>query len=389
MNWIDALIVLLLLGSFTRGVSLGLVRQVGSTAGFFGGLFLGAFIDSKFLSGEQATGSRIILSLLLTFGLALFCSSVGEYFGSSLKQKMQQKRIDKLDRALGSVVGGVTLLAGVWLAASLFGNVPSPTLQTQIRTSAIVSQLNQRLPAAPKVIAQLGNLIEPNGFPQVFTGAEPSINTDTPLPSIGELDSAVQQDRPSVVKIEGRGCGGVVEGSGFVAADGFVATNAHVVAGVSQPTVLDANGEHRARVVWFDPDLDFAVLRTTNLKGSPLTIRTQAADNGTSAAVLGYPGGGDFKADPAVVLDNFIALGRNIYNQGETKRDVYSIKGSVVPGNSGGPLVAKDGAVIGLIFAQSTAYDQVGYALTMQQVVQELNQAQQQTQTVDTGNCAE
>jgi len=192
-----------------------------------------------------------------------------------------------------------------------------------------------------------------------------------------------------VVKIEGRGCGGIVEGSGFVAGDGLVATNAHVVAGVAQPMILDANGEHHASVVWFDPNLDFAVLRTSNLAGAPLRIAATTVGQGTSAAVLGYPGGGDFTASPAAVLDAFTAVGRNIYNQGVTRRNIYSVKATVVPGNSGGPLVLQDGSVAGVVFAQSTVYDQVGYALTTQAISQELAAASTQTQGIATGSCAE
>lgn len=390
MNWFDALIVLLGIGAVLRGLEMGLVRQLGSSAGFFGGLFAGAALGGYFLKDStMSTTSRVALSLLMTFGTAMILSSIGEYGGVSLKQRIQRYKIDTVDRVLGSALGCVTLLAAVWLGASFMGSLPSPFIQKQVKTSSIIAALNKELPAAPGIVSKFGHIIEPNGFPDVFTGLEPRVNTNTPLPSIGELDNAVQQDRASVVKIEGHGCGGIVDGSGFVAGNGLVATNAHVVAGVSNPMIIDANGEHRTTVVWFDADLDLAVLRASNLAGKPLTLRQQNAANGSSAAVLGYPGGGDFTADPAAIIDTFTAVGRNIYNQGETKRDVYSVKANVVPGNSGGPLVAEDGAVIGVVFAQSTTYDQVGYALTMQRVMQEINQASAHTQAVATGSCAE
>ena len=232
-------------------------------------------------------------------------------------------------------------------------------------------------------------MIDPNGFPQVFTGLEPSLPTNTPLPNLGSLTAAVQKDRASVVKIEGRGCGGIVEGSGFVASSGFVVTNAHVVAGVANPVVLDANGEHATEVVWFDPNFDLAVLRVSGLAGKPLDIDTAHAPNGTASVVLGYPGGGPFSAAPATVLSDFTAVGRNIYGQGATSRDVYGIKATVIPGNSGGPLVNRSGAVIGVVFAESTTYNQVGYALATPQVVTELHQAEARNTPVGTGQCAE
>jgi S1-C subfamily serine protease len=245
------------------------------------------------------------------------------------------------------------------------------------------------LPNAPTVIADLGNLIDPNGFPQVFIGNEPAPRTNINLPSLGSLQHAVNLDKNSVVKIEGQGCGGIVEGSGFDVGSDLVATNAHVVAGIRHPYVQDANGSHNGTVIWFDPNLDFAVLRVPNLAGQSLVLSSSHISHGTPAAVLGYPGGGPLTAGPAAVLDEFTASGRNIYGRGNTERDVYEIQANVIPGNSGGPLVAKDGTVIGVVFAESTAYQHIGYALTTSQVSTEINQAAASDQSVSTGRCAE
>jgi S1-C subfamily serine protease len=90
-----------------------------------------------------------------------------------------------------------------------------------------------------------------------------------------------------------------------------------------------------------------------------------------------------------VILESFTATGRDIYNQGNTKRSVYSLKADVRQGNSGGPLITTDGTVAGVIFAESTTYEDVGYALTMEQVLTALNQAKDRTQSVATGSCAQ
>lgn len=245
------------------------------------------------------------------------------------------------------------------------------------------------MPSAPTIISDLGSLIDPNGFPQVFIGGEPNPRLNQPLPNLGQLAAAVNKDKSSVVKIEGQGCGGIVEGSGFVVGNDLVATNAHVVAGIRHPYAEDANGNHSVTVIWFDPNLDFAVLRVSNLAGNSLLLKGGQAPKGTAAAILGYPGGGPFNAGTASILDDFTATGRNIYGTGDTNRDVYEIQGNVIPGNSGGPLVNENGSVIGIIFAQSTTYNHVGYALTTDQIINELKQAEAQNQTVSTGRCAE
>jgi S1-C subfamily serine protease len=132
-----------------------------------------------------------------------------------------------------------------------------------------------------------------------------------------------------------------------------------------------------------------AILKTHNLSGSPLTVADTTVKNGTQSAVLGYPGGGNFTPSPAVVMEEFIATGRNIYDQGNTDRNVYEIKATVIPGNSGGPLITTNGTVIGIVFAESTTYNQVGYALATPQVLSEIHQAETRNQVVTTGSCAE
>jgi len=388
MNILDLIILLLVIAAVYRGREIGSIRQIFSTAGFFGGLILGALIGPSFVHFAHTALSRSLLTLFITLGIALFGLSLAEYAGEFLKQKIQILKINAVDQVLGSIIGMVTILATVWLGAAVLIKLPYPDLQNNLRGSYIISYLNRTLPEAPNVIADLGHVISPNGFPEVFIGNEPSPGSAT-IPPLGELKYAVSKDELSVVKIEGLGCGGVVEGSGFVAANNLVITNAHVVAGIARPFVIDQNGQFQATPIWFDPNLDLAVLRVNNLGLRPLSMNTDVASNATPAAVLGYPGGGVFTADPASVIDEFTAVGRNIYNQGNTQRDVYEVKATVIPGNSGGPLVATDGSVIGIVFAQSTVYNQVGYALSTKLPLQELYEAENAGQTVSTGTCAE
>lgn len=387
--FVDLIIILLFLTALIRGREIGFIRQLFSTIGFFVGLFIGAALEPHLIGHASSALSRAILALGVTLGCAMLFLSIGEYIGILLKTKLIPLKANTVDVFLGSIGSGLTMLLTIWLVAPVLVTLPFPGLQQAVRSSWIITRIDRSLPSAPNVFADLGHIIYPNGFPQVFMGLEPSLPTNTPLPNLGSLNAAVQKDEASVVKIEGRGCGGIVEGSGFVAGTDFVVTNAHVVAGVTNPVVLDTNGEHSTTTVWFDPNLDLAVLRVHNLAGSPLTISTNHAPNGTASAVLGYPGGGSFTADPASTLSEFTAVGRNIYGQGQTSRDVYGVKANIIPGNSGGPLVTRDGAVIGVVFAESTTYNQVGYALTTPQVVNELHQAEARNTAVSTGPCAE
>ena len=386
---IDLLIILFAASTVYRTWGGGFVRQFLASGGFFGGLFLGRWLEPYTIGFVHTPASRAVVTAVTILGVALACLAIGEFIGLKLKYHLLGKQLNKFDNALGALLSVASVLISAWLLAAVANNLPRSGLSVALNQSKIIAALDRALPSAPTVIADLGKLIDPNGFPNVFIGSEPIPKGNVSLPALGSLQNAVNTDKNSVVRIQGQGCGGVVYGSGFVVGTNLVATNAHVVAGISQPQVQDVNGTHGGRVIWFDPNLDLAVLRVNGLAGKPLSLNKATVASGAPAAVLGYPGGGPFTADPAAVLNEFEASGQNIYNSGHVLRAVYEIQATVIPGNSGGPLVSENGTVIGVVFAESTSYDHVGYALAMSKVISEIQTASQDYQTVSTGACVE
>ncbi len=386
---VDLIIIVLVISAIFRGKEIGFVQQILSTIGFFGGLILGTYLLPLTLKPMHTALSRSIVTLLTTLGMAIIMLSLFEIAGVYAKKRVARlAELNRFDNILGAVISAISIVIGVWLGVAIIRTLPYSSFQQDINDSKIVGFLDQHLPPAPNIIADLSHLIDPNGFPKVFNGNEPAPPGSVNLPAQSKLAAAVSADRTSVVKIVGSGCGGVVEGSGFVVSSDLVATNAHVVAGISLPYVEDANGNHLASVIYFNPNLDFALLRVSHLAGKPLSISSGIVPNKTPAAVLGYPGGGSFTVDPAAVLAEFLATGSNIYGKGTTNRQVYELQANIIPGNSGGPLINVSGSVIGVVFAESTEYNHVGYALVTKPIVTIVNSELNKTSTVSTGNCA-
>ena len=144
---------------------------------------------------------------------------------------------------------------------------------------------------------------------------------------------------------------------------------------------------HQTTVLSFDPSFDLAVLRVSGVNEPPLALDPDKSTRGVEAAVLGYPGGGPFTVQPAGIMAEFEAEGRDIYGQGLTVRDVYEIQAIVRPGNSGGPLVQPDGQVIGVVFSRSTTNGDIGYALASPGVLYRVVKAERLTRAVSTGPC--
>lgn len=386
---VDILIVAGAIFALWRGVKIGFIRQLCSTAGFFGGLLLGAWAGSHLISGVHGADARVAFTVIIILGGALLFLVAGEYIGIQLKYRVLPKKLHAADNSLGSMLSAVSLLVAVWLIASIINSAAAPEAREVVRDSRIINQLNRILPSAPRVIDKLSHLIDPNGFPDVFIGDEPVPRTPVNLPSLGDLAGAVKADRDSVVRIKGQGCGGIVSGSGFVVRPGLVATNAHVVAGISRPYVQDISGTHPGKAIWFDPNLDFALLKVDGLSEKSLKFNGSTVDRDTPVAVLGYPGGGNFSAKAGAVLQKIRAAGRNIYGDERVVRNVYEVHADIVSGNSGGPVVGKDGRVVGMVFAESTSYNHVGYALVSDHLDRTISQAANRGQAVGTGACAE
>ena len=386
---VDLFIVAAAVFAFIRGSDIGFSRQALSALGFVAGLLLGAALEPHIIGWASTASGRALIALTTALTCAVVMLLAGEIIGLRIKLRLQPTKFNAWDRRLGSALGVVSVLLSAWLLATLLLAVSPATTKRLLHSSHILGELNQLMPDAPTVIAGLGHLINPNGFPQVFLGPEPQPPRNIDVPTLGELQPAVQRAQDSVVKIAGAGCGGVVEGTGFVGGPGIVVTNAHVIAGIKKPYIQDKNGNHAATAVRFDPNLDLAMLRVSNLAGKPLVLNSKVVEAGTPAAVLGYPEGGPLTAKPAAVLTRLLASGRNIYGSGNSVREIYEIRAGVVPGNSGGPLLATDGSVIGVIFAESTSYQGVGYALTSPQVASQIRQVSKTSPSVSTGSCSQ
>jgi S1-C subfamily serine protease len=385
---VDIIIVFLAIGALLRGYQIGFLRQVVSTVAFVIGLFPGSWLSTFAMEHVNGPTKPLAgLAILLTVCFAFM--TVGEILAVRLKLAVRSHLVQRMDNALGAAMSVVTLLLGLWLASALFALAPPSGFQAQLKNSHILGTLNGELPPAATLLRSLNSLIDPNQSPEVFAGREPSPDAQHTLPNPDDFTAMLRAIEPSVVKIEGLGCGGIVDGSGFVFASELVATNAHVIAGVNSPKVRAGNDALNTSVVVFDPDNDIAVLRVPGLNRPALTINRMSPITGSPAFALGYPGGGEYQVSPAVVLDQFEALGKDIYGKNRTTREVYSLQTTIVRGNSGGPVVASDGTVVGVVFATSTTYNNIGYALTMEQIHELLRAAQDKQAPVSTGKCSE
>ena len=102
--------------------------------------------------------------------------------------------------------------------------------------------------------------------------------------------------------------------------------------------------------------------------------------------MLGYPGGGPFVATPARIRDIIQLNGPDIYRTTTVKREVYTIRGTVRQGDSGGPMIDLSGNVLGVVFGAAVDDPDTGFVLTANEVSRQMAKVGD-TQRVATGAC--
>ena len=168
-----------------------------------------------------------------------------------------------------------------------------------------------------------------------------------------------------------------------------VVTNAHVVAGVTNPRVQVGGTGRRypARVVSFDSRRDLAVLSVPALKTDPLPLGTDLR-RGDPAVVAGFPNDGPFEAAAARIRSVIRPGGEDIYGRPGVVREIYSMFVNVQQGNSGGPVLNSAGEIVGIVFAKSLDDETTGYALTLDEARSVIDTGATLRKQVSTGGCA-
>jgi S1-C subfamily serine protease len=389
------LVLLLLAAAFAvagyrQGFIIGVLSFVGFTGGAVAGIYLAPGLAMALTSRQNL---QAVLAIIGVFAAAVAGMLIASAFGVLLRSHITGRPSTLLDSIGGAAVNVIAILVLAWLIGNIVAYAPPfPAISRQVNDSLVLRTVDRLIPQSAKPeFTALRTLLSTQPYVQVFgaLGAETALNVPKLDPAV--LHSAgLRRDRNSVVKIEGlaSGCSRTIEGSGFVISRDHVITNAHVVAGITRPEVYTrfASGEHPARVVLFDPESDIAVLYVPGLDLASLHF-AGAAPFGGNAVVAGYPLDAAFTTRPARVGRSELASGPDIYNTRKVVRDIYPIRAIVKPGNSGGPLIAPDGGVYGMVFAAAVSVPETGYALTASQLSDDVSRGANRTAATGTGHC--
>ena len=205
--------------------------------------------------------------------------------------------------------------------------------------------------------------------------------------ALGACGSAEDAEavRPSLARVAGTACLKPILATAVVVEDGLLLTVAHAIAGAERDLrVIDLDGtELPALVVAFDPERDLALLEVDGFHDRIRMAAPEADSGGTIAAV-----GSDLTIEgiPYRILHFVTARSGDIYNKGEVLRQALEIEARVSPGHSGAPLLDRNGAMVGLLFAGSKSVEDSAWALQTSEIEAFLDSAGRNGE-VDRGRC--
>ena len=389
VNLLDVVVILIGIFLAYRGWHKGLVGQVFELGGGFLGLVVGIALGPRLAAvfTDRPGLQGALISLVVVFVLLSIGQTAGYVVGHRGGVLARRARLGGVNQSLGAGFGVLITVVTLWLIGSLLVSVPSRPVARAFRGSAVLRVIGDTLPQPPNLVFYLRQYLDTSGFPQVFAGLPRPLAPQVDLPPGPDARRAVEAAQDSTVRVVVPACGGTQLGSGWVAAESMVVTNAHVVAGGDTITIEDSAGRHDGRVVFFDARTDIAIVRADGLRGRPLELEPRPLDRGEGGATLGYPGGGALEPHAAAVRDRYSAVGLDIYGQREVSREVYELRSPVRQGDSGGPFVLPNGDVAGVVFAASTTDGNTGYALTGEEVRDELEEGLSAASPVATGRC--
>jgi S1-C subfamily serine protease len=390
------LILLVVVAAFAvSGYRQGFIVGILSFFGFVGGALLGAEFGpsiSRALVGGQTQQDVIAVVLLVAF--AVIGQFIASSIGAAMRSTVTWRSATVLDSVGGALVSVVSVLLIAWVVGSVLIDSPFPVVDTQVNDSLILQTLDKAMPSPAKTMfSDFRRLLASNS---IYAGVFSDIGGERifaiPAPDSAVVDSAgVRAASASVVRVQGvaPSCNLSIEGSGFVVSPDHIVTNAHVVAGVTsrQTVTTDTGRTLPATVVYYDPQVDIAVLWVPGLNLTPLRF-TGPASPGADAVVAGYPLDATYlHLVPARVGGTLDDRSLNIYETSTVTRQIYEIRAVVKSGNSGGPLLSPAGTVDGVVFAAAVGESDTGFALTAAEVSADVSAGEQLTAAVSTGGC--
>jgi S1-C subfamily serine protease len=248
------------------------------------------------------------------------------------------------------------------------GPPPAAPAGTSPRRAALLGAIAGAVVAA---LVATGVSVALDDDPATVRTSGPSVTPITTSRGSLDIGAILSKVQPSVVSIETNETTARGElsaaGSGIIlSADGLVLTNAHVVGGLGQITVVLSDGTKRpATLVGSSPDDDIAVVRVDGATDLTPAELGSSKDLQVGEEVIAIGNALNLGGQPTVTRGIVSAKDRDLTAQGVSLQGLIQTDAAINPGNSGGPLVNAAGQVVGMNTAIVADAQNLGFSIAM------------------------
>jgi serine protease Do len=255
------------------------------------------------------------------------------------------------------------------------------------QTPAPVTQTQAPVPQAPALTAPQGKVAPPPGkiditqepIVKIVANVQPAVVNITAQETVPEYVTSYNQYFQLYRGVRNRTSQSI--GSGLIiSADGYVITNAHVVALAEKEKevsiTLSSGSKYRAEIITADEDADLALLKIEDKTVQfPYFDLTYTSPNllGETVVALGSPAGYQNSVSHGILS----ALHRSFTVEDHVYNNLIQTDAAINPGNSGGPLIDLNGGLVGINSAKlaGTAIENIGFAIPNDVVIPWVNDA--------------
>jgi serine protease Do len=263
-----------------------------------------------------------------------------------------------------ALIGG---LVGALTSGAILGGVLANTRNTNNETKQVTQASTSAGSTAAVVAPQVGG-----------TKVVPALATSTGQADVPRIVSELSK---SIVTINTKGfpsadlfgSSQVPEGAGtgiVLSKDGFVLTNAHVIADAQTIKVTVPGGKTcQADVVGRDRNNDVAVVKCRNVTDFVPAALGKSGDMKVGESVVAIGNALGLEGNPTVTTGILSATNRALEGDGERLTGLLQTDAAINPGNSGGPLVNARGQVVGMNTAIYQNTNNIGFAIPIDSIL--------------------
>ena len=285
--------------------------------------------------------ARSVGGALVAVTLESFALGLGE-------RVIRSRHLHLADGAGGAALVACIALGVVWVFGAVALHAPgTPSLRADVQRSVILRSLNSVMPPSGPVLNALDR-VDP--APSIVGPGDPA-RESRPVDRNGPR-------RASRRRVGGASPRAPPADSGSRGPAGSRARGWSSPTPTSSPARTTPASRPAPALRWRRPWS--TTTRKTTSRSCASAPRCRAsnwrprASGGQHAAILGYPENGPYAVAPALFGETRDVVSEDSYGNGPLRRSIASLRGDVVSGNSGGPLVDSRGRVLGTIFATTT-----------------------------------